>query len=508
MTASATYDAAHASADIADRCPRRRLQRCRRRSRRPWTGCPPAFAATVDHVLVCDDASPDDTYEVGAALRSSAPTLPLTVVSATREPRLRRQPEGRLRLGHRPRPRHRRAAARRRAVRPRGHRGPSSQPLVSGEADAVFGSRMMEQGRRPRGRHADLQVRRQPDPHHLPEQGDRASTSASGTAATAPTASTRWPTSTSTRTATTSTSTPRSSWASTRQGSRSSRCRSRPTTATRSATSTASRYAKDVTKDVLRFRARRMGFGTAVRPDRPAHRRSRGLRAQAVPALLPRRAARAGSARRDRARRCSTSAAPTASSAPSPARRATASTGVDLVKHAASASGSTRSSTPTSTPACPTSAAPYDVVVAGDILEHVDRPAAAAQAASRDRLAAERRGPRLGAELRALVPPRPGRPRPLRLRPARPARPRPRPLLHPSHLRAARRRLRPARSSSGRRRLAGRRAGARRRVVRARGRRAARPAPTGRPPRVWPTMFGYQFLYRLERASEPPNGST
>ena len=30
------------------------------------------------------------------------------------------------------------------------------------------------------------------------------------------------------------------------------------------------------------------------------------------------------------------------------------------------------------------------------------------------------------------------------------------------------------------------------------GRLAARPASTGRPPVSWPTMFGYQFLYRLE----------
>ena len=49
-------------------------------------------------------------------------------------------------------------------------------PLDRGEADAVFGSRMIEPGRRPRGRHAALQVRRQPDPHRGRERAARAPT--------------------------------------------------------------------------------------------------------------------------------------------------------------------------------------------------------------------------------------------------------------------------------------------------------------------------------------------
>ena len=54
-------------------------------------------------------------------------------------------------------------------------------PLERGEADAVFGSRMIDRGRRPPGRHAALQVRRQPHPHDRRERGRRHSTSPSGT---------------------------------------------------------------------------------------------------------------------------------------------------------------------------------------------------------------------------------------------------------------------------------------------------------------------------------------
>ena len=64
-------------------------------------------------------------------------------------------------------------------------------PLRDGRADAVFGSRMMTPLRRAQGRHAALQVRRQPDP----EPGRRTCCSApslpSSTAATASTRSRR-----------------------------------------------------------------------------------------------------------------------------------------------------------------------------------------------------------------------------------------------------------------------------------------------------------------------------
>ena len=52
-------------------------------------------------------------------------------------------------------------------------------PIVAGEADAVFGSRMMKDYRRPaQGRHAALQVRRQPHPDDLRES--RAGTESDG----------------------------------------------------------------------------------------------------------------------------------------------------------------------------------------------------------------------------------------------------------------------------------------------------------------------------------------
>ena len=41
---------------------------------------PAGFRATVDHVLLSDDASQDDTYAVGQAYREANEDLPLTVV--------------------------------------------------------------------------------------------------------------------------------------------------------------------------------------------------------------------------------------------------------------------------------------------------------------------------------------------------------------------------------------------------------------------------------------------
>ena len=113
--------------------------------RRPSTACPSRSPRTVDHVMVCDDASTDDTYEVGLRLQErvapadhGGPHASTTsATAATRRPATR--------WADRARPRHRGAAARRRPVRPRGDRG-LVEPLRRGEADAVFGSRMMERG--------------------------------------------------------------------------------------------------------------------------------------------------------------------------------------------------------------------------------------------------------------------------------------------------------------------------------------------------------------------------
>lgn len=41
---------------------------------------PETFVATVDHILVCDDASVDDTYEIGLRYKQGRATMPLTVV--------------------------------------------------------------------------------------------------------------------------------------------------------------------------------------------------------------------------------------------------------------------------------------------------------------------------------------------------------------------------------------------------------------------------------------------
>ena len=142
-----------------------------RPSPRCSTGCRRPSVDSVDHVLVCDDASHDDTYDVGLGYQSDT-DLPArrrpapartSATAATRRPAT---------LGDRARPRHRRAAARRRPVRPGGHRDLVA-PLVRGEADAVFGSRMMRARAARAGGMPLLQVRRQPDPDDGPEQARR-----------------------------------------------------------------------------------------------------------------------------------------------------------------------------------------------------------------------------------------------------------------------------------------------------------------------------------------------
>ena len=92
--------------------------------------------------------------------------------AARAQPRLRREPEGRLRVGDRARARHRGAAARRRPVRAGGDRATRRAPRLR---NGRRGLRVADdgQGPGPRRRHADVQVRRQPDPDQLPEPAHR-----------------------------------------------------------------------------------------------------------------------------------------------------------------------------------------------------------------------------------------------------------------------------------------------------------------------------------------------
>jgi glycosyltransferase involved in cell wall biosynthesis len=105
---------------------------------------PAAFVDTVDHVLVSDDASTDDTYQVGLRFKSGS-TLPMTVVRHERN----------LGYGGNQKTGYAWAIAHELDVvvllhgdgqyAPE-HIGDLVAPLARGEADAVFGSRMMNPG--------------------------------------------------------------------------------------------------------------------------------------------------------------------------------------------------------------------------------------------------------------------------------------------------------------------------------------------------------------------------
>ena len=105
---------------------------------------PPAFCEIVDHVLVSDDASRDETFEVGVAYRDGS-ALPLTVI---------RNPTN-LGYGGNQKVGYRWAIERDLDIvvllHGDGQYAPEVvdrlvQPLASGSADAVLGSRMMEPG--------------------------------------------------------------------------------------------------------------------------------------------------------------------------------------------------------------------------------------------------------------------------------------------------------------------------------------------------------------------------
>jgi glycosyltransferase involved in cell wall biosynthesis len=105
---------------------------------------PASFVETVDHIMVCDDASADDTYEVGLSYQSGSP-LPLTVV---------KHPEnlgygGNQKAGYRWAIDHGLDVVV--LLHGDGQYAPEVietivDPLRRGDADAVFGSRMMQSG--------------------------------------------------------------------------------------------------------------------------------------------------------------------------------------------------------------------------------------------------------------------------------------------------------------------------------------------------------------------------
>jgi glycosyltransferase involved in cell wall biosynthesis len=105
---------------------------------------PDSFVDVVDHVMVCDDASADDTYGIAMTFRDSA-RFPVTVVKHKRN------------LGYGGNQKAGYAWAREHGLdvvvllHGDGQYAPESveslvAPLVAGEADAVFGSRMLQRG--------------------------------------------------------------------------------------------------------------------------------------------------------------------------------------------------------------------------------------------------------------------------------------------------------------------------------------------------------------------------
>lgn len=105
---------------------------------------PEAFARTVDHVMICDDASQDDTYEIGLAYLTDS-SLPITVV---------KHPQnlgygGNQKAGYRWAMDHGLDVVV--LLHGDGQYAPEViesivEPLVAGDADAVFGSRMLRRG--------------------------------------------------------------------------------------------------------------------------------------------------------------------------------------------------------------------------------------------------------------------------------------------------------------------------------------------------------------------------
>jgi glycosyltransferase involved in cell wall biosynthesis/cyclopropane fatty-acyl-phospholipid synthase-like methyltransferase len=105
---------------------------------------PDSFATSVDHVLVCDDASTDDTYAVGLQVKESSP-LPITVIRHERNLGY----GGNQKVGYEWAIDHGLDLVV--LLHADGQYAPEEierlvAPLASGTADAVFGSRMMVRG--------------------------------------------------------------------------------------------------------------------------------------------------------------------------------------------------------------------------------------------------------------------------------------------------------------------------------------------------------------------------
>ena len=105
---------------------------------------PESFVEAVDHVMVCDDASQDDTYEIGLRFRDTA-RFPITVVKHERNLGY----GGNQKAGYRWALEHGLDVVV--LLHGDGQYAPECiedlvAPLVSGEADAVFGSRMLDKG--------------------------------------------------------------------------------------------------------------------------------------------------------------------------------------------------------------------------------------------------------------------------------------------------------------------------------------------------------------------------
>ncbi len=105
---------------------------------------PESFTDSLDHIMVCDDASADDTYEIGLAYQKRS-TLPLTVVKHPRNLGY----GGNQKAGYKWAIEHGLDIVV--LLHGDGQYAPEIiedvvAPLLAGEADAVFGSRMMEKG--------------------------------------------------------------------------------------------------------------------------------------------------------------------------------------------------------------------------------------------------------------------------------------------------------------------------------------------------------------------------